>query len=890
MMNKIFTLSLKKGLIGLVFLSLSISAQAQIVNIPDANFKAALVADIAINTNADGEIQVSEASAYAGGINVAGLGISDLTGIEAFTALQALDCSNNILSTLNVAANTALTNLNCDLNQLTSLDVTTNVFLNVFLCRDNLLTSLDVSSNTLLSEFRCSRNDISILDVSNQPFLSTFACAGNLLTSIDVSTNTNLFGFYCNENLITNLDVSNNTALFQLWCYGNQISSLDFSNNLNLGSIECRNNLLTSLDLSANVALFELACDNNPIVNLDLSQNSALTTILCANMALLTSLNIQNGNNANLVIFNVTSNPFLSCIQVDDVAFMNTNWSAAIDPIASYSTLCFVWTGNTNTNWNNAGNWSDGNLPSIGNNAIIPSSPFGGNFPTVNNNVELNQLNVQTGATLIVNGGFTLTVNNNLINDGQITIQSSGALVQALGSTLTGLGNYTIRRQVSAGNRFIGSPIDNHSISSFGITANGTNGGQIIPDQGNPCNSVSIDPTSPFGNIMEIIENPASVLNNCAQSLWHVRSTGGMLNGRGYVAYASTPTLLSFNGTVNNGNISYTGLTRQSGNIDQWNGTQTRGWHLVSNPYPSPIRITNGDLGAGFDNSVYVFNGSNFIPINLNVSDAVIAVGQGFQIRKSIVGGTSDFSLNNALREGGNPVFYSQNPNITQYMNIGFSGPNGDSEVMVYFDDNANENFDPQFDANCLFGQPIHPKLYTTESDGEQLSIDARPTLANEPIQSIPLSVYDAGAGSHQLFFENLSSIPGVVFLNDLLLNTQNIITDGYVYNFTTHPGDSRDRFMLSIYGNNPVGIANVKDAKVMLFPNPANDQINLQLPLNHKFNSFEIVDITGRTCLLGNINNKDIVQTVSISNIENGIYFIRFIGSETVSLKFTKK
>jgi hypothetical protein len=56
------------------------------------------VADIAINTNADGEIQVSEASAYAGGINVAGLGISDLTGIEAFTALQALDCSNNILS------------------------------------------------------------------------------------------------------------------------------------------------------------------------------------------------------------------------------------------------------------------------------------------------------------------------------------------------------------------------------------------------------------------------------------------------------------------------------------------------------------------------------------------------------------------------------------------------------------------------------------------------------------------------------------------------------------------------------------------------------------------------------------------------------------------------
>ena len=37
---------------------------APIVNIPDANFKAALVGNNAINTNLDSEIQVSEAAAY----------------------------------------------------------------------------------------------------------------------------------------------------------------------------------------------------------------------------------------------------------------------------------------------------------------------------------------------------------------------------------------------------------------------------------------------------------------------------------------------------------------------------------------------------------------------------------------------------------------------------------------------------------------------------------------------------------------------------------------------------------------------------------------------------------------------------------------------------------
>lgn len=41
---------------------------AQNVNIPDANFKAYLVGNSAINTNGDGEIQVSEAAAFTGQI------------------------------------------------------------------------------------------------------------------------------------------------------------------------------------------------------------------------------------------------------------------------------------------------------------------------------------------------------------------------------------------------------------------------------------------------------------------------------------------------------------------------------------------------------------------------------------------------------------------------------------------------------------------------------------------------------------------------------------------------------------------------------------------------------------------------------------------------------
>ena len=109
----------------------------QIVNIPDINFKAYLVGNTAINTNGDSEIQVSEASAFTDTIECANLNISNLKGIEAFTALTYLNCSDNQLTSLDVSKNTALTDLRCSNNQLTSLDVSKNPALGNLHCDGN---------------------------------------------------------------------------------------------------------------------------------------------------------------------------------------------------------------------------------------------------------------------------------------------------------------------------------------------------------------------------------------------------------------------------------------------------------------------------------------------------------------------------------------------------------------------------------------------------------------------------------------------------------------------------------------------------------------------------------------------------------------------------------
>ena len=156
-----------KTLLLILISVLALNNYAQNVNIPDANFKANLVGNTFINTNADAEIQESEAAAFGGGIYCVGHSISDLTGIEAFTALTELFCGYNQLASLDVTQNTALIRLVFHMNQLTSIDVTQNTALNLLNCSNNQLTSLDVTQNTALRGLFAKNNQLTCLNVKN---------------------------------------------------------------------------------------------------------------------------------------------------------------------------------------------------------------------------------------------------------------------------------------------------------------------------------------------------------------------------------------------------------------------------------------------------------------------------------------------------------------------------------------------------------------------------------------------------------------------------------------------------------------------------------------------------------------------------------------------------
>ena len=244
---------------------------------PDENFRNWILAQ---DYGADGILTDAEI-ATVNTIYVGSENISDLKGIEFFTALKYLYCYYNQLTTLDVSKNTALTALLCGDNQLTSLDVSKNAALMSLSCPNNQLTSLDLSKNTALTEFECSGNQLTSLDLLQNTALTYFDCSDNLLTSLDVSKNTALTELLCGSNKLTSLDVSKNTALTNLNCRINLLTSLDVSKNTALTNLDCSYNQLTSLDVSENKALTQLSCFDNQLNSLKLSQNESLHFLDC---------------------------------------------------------------------------------------------------------------------------------------------------------------------------------------------------------------------------------------------------------------------------------------------------------------------------------------------------------------------------------------------------------------------------------------------------------------------------------------------------------------------------------------------------------------------------------------------------------------------------------
>ncbi len=471
----------------------------------------------------------------------------------------------------------------------------------------------------------------------------------------------------------------------------------------------------------------------------------------------------------------------------------------------------------------------------------------------IDGNIEVDDLEVTSGSEVRLLSNKAITVTNQLTNAGTFTVRNNAALVQTTGSGLTNSGTFNVQRTIPSHNgfRFIGSPINSHSVSGFGVTPSGTNGAQLQPIVGN-CNPDSISPTSPFGNIQELREN-ATLIDNCSHSLWHVKSSGNLTNGRGYSMNVTAGQTLTFSGTVNNDNVSYSGLTRTAGSVGlPGGGTSTRGWHLVTNPYPSPIELTGAGLNSmGFDAQVQFWQPTgnftgNWVAVD-PLSTVNIAVGQAFQIRKTNVGGTSTFMVTNAMRNTGAATFFKAPPRQF-FMNVTLDNGTQTDNTMVYFYPNATDDFDPAFDANRLQSSWSIPRLFTIAS-GEKMSYNAYEILQNGQSKSVPMGFHSAQPGSFKLTFTDVSTLINdniKVMLEDVKLNIFENVIEGTEYQFTKAFGDDDNRFVLHFNKTFIIsGVDNEQRNAIKLFPNPSTGLVNI---LSEKpVRNIEMFDALGR-------------------------------------------
>ena len=345
--------------------------------IPDDNFEKELIKLGYDSGPIDNYVPIANINAVTT-LNLYGKFVSDLTGIEYFTALEDLNLRFNRLTNLDLSNNKELRILNCAKGQISNLDISKNTKLTSLDCSENIISNLDLSNNTALTSLISSKNRITSIDLSLHTVLNYLDCSDNVITSLVLPQNAPLTKIFCGKNKLTSLDVSTNTLLTNLGCSENDIVSLDLKNNTTLHhlnaeynkltslelpksiiKVDCQFNQLTALDVSNTPAMIHLRCYNNQLTNLNVT-NSKVIELKCNNNQLtslnltttrvielfasnnkLTSLNIKNGLNDRMdqSDFVVQNNPNLTCVQVDDATYSTNTWTR-IDRQMSFNQDC----------------------------------------------------------------------------------------------------------------------------------------------------------------------------------------------------------------------------------------------------------------------------------------------------------------------------------------------------------------------------------------------------------------------------------------------------------------------------------------------------------------------------------------------------------------------
>lgn len=188
--------------------------------------------------------------------------------------------------TLTITLEAGINYLDCSSKNLTWLDLSGATNLRSVDCSDNLLDSINVSMLTQIDELICCNNNLKALDVTFCTNLRYLDCSSNNLESLNVINNKNLQVLNCSDNNLTSIYTTPIENLRSFWAANNNLSTLDLFNNYNLKSLNVADNNLYALSFNPNSGIQDLWAEGNELTNLSIYDISCLHSLNASNNAL----------------------------------------------------------------------------------------------------------------------------------------------------------------------------------------------------------------------------------------------------------------------------------------------------------------------------------------------------------------------------------------------------------------------------------------------------------------------------------------------------------------------------------------------------------------------------------------------------------------------------
>ncbi|UOG77330.1 T9SS type A sorting domain-containing protein (plasmid) [Hymenobacter tibetensis] len=389
--------------------------------------------------------------------------------------------------------------------------------------------------------------------------------------------------------------------------------------------------------------------------------------------------------------------------------------------------------------------------------------------------------------------------------------------------------------------------------------------------------------------------------------------------GKGYQAAIRAATTVNFTGTLNNGTYTPTPLERS--------GEYYAGWHLVSNPYPSPLdwdRVDSVDR-ANLDAAIYIYEsigpGKGYYRSYVNgegTASPLIAMGQAFFVRVKEGRTSGSLTFRNSQRVTNDSIQVSFN-RPTARARVRLNGGRGNgcgqqcrttatsfdprpgseySRATVYAQPGATNRFNPNFDARASELQSRSTvSLSIVDSQGEELSVKALGNLVATTVLPlifnaiVPAADYVIGLSKAEQDALPADLTP---YLRDNVRNRWVPLRDS-VYTF----GLTAEQILKPIAGRFELRFSRPqvsstqspwsKAGDVNVYPNPAHREVNVLVPaIPGALQVHATLRNTLGQVVRQQVNALPAAGTtlrLDVSNLAGGVYILRLqAGAATVT------